>query len=140
MFGFKWVRADDYERVIAEKNAASETIAAERRENAALRERLIDAEGQRASACTMRDMLVTRINVLEEENATMRHKITGLPTIAPKIEKGSPLNQSAMGAQVDLFEDVGDDKARDLAERGLLHRDEEPPLYPGAADLTKHFQ
>jgi hypothetical protein len=139
MLGFTLVRTLDYDRLVREKTVAEAIIADERRENTALRERLIGFEGQRASACTMRDMLVTRVNVLEEECAVLKHKLTGLPQIAAKIEKGSPIASSAMGAQVDLFEDVGDEKAQDLKDRGLLHADDAPPLFPSAADLTKHL-
>lgn len=139
MFGLRIVREDDLMFARAEKVGLDNEIRTLHDKIEALHVRLTKDAAQTASACTMRDMLVTRVNCLEEECAVLKHKLTGLPQIAPKIEKGSALASSAMGAQVDLFEDVGDEKARELQDKGLLHADEAPPLMSGAADLTRHL-
>lgn len=138
MFGHRWLREEDYEAMrgmIERAVAAAEQF---RDRTDALRERLIDAEASKRSAMTMRDGLVTRVNQLEEESAMLRHKLTGLPQIAPKIERGTGLRASEIGAGVDLFEDVGDSGARDLQERGMLHETEALPV-PSAETLTEHL-
>lgn len=134
------IRESDYDGLIDQIRLDQAKIDALHETIGAMQERLIEAEASKRSAMTMRDVLVTRVNQLEEESATLRHKLTGLPQIAPKIERGSPLRSSEIGAGVDLFEDVGDDKARQLHDQGLLH--EEAPIEPlaGAAELTKHLQ
>lgn len=139
MFGFRIVRQADLDREREDRQALQTEIHGLNATIIALHERLTTNAADTASAKTMRDMLVTRINVLEEECAVLKHKLTGLPQIAPKIEKGSALTATPLGAQVDLFEDVGDLKASELRDKGLLHEDEPPPLFPGAADLTKHL-
>ena len=61
---------------------------------------------------------------------------TGLPAIAPQLAKGQPLEGSAIGAGVDLFEDIGDARALSLRDRGILHDDVPIPDPPAAAALT----
>ena len=139
MFKRRIIRDDDYARLLSDIEGFKTLISAQRAEIDALRERLIDAEASKRSAQTMRDGLVTRVNQLETESASLRHKLTGLPTIAPQIERGNPLRASEIGAGVDLFEDVGDDKAKQLREAGLLHDPVDPLPFPRAADMTAHL-
>lgn len=139
MFGHRWLRETDYDNLISWNRTligqANELL----HEKTLLLERLIDAEAAKRSAMSMRDTIVTRVNQLEEESAMLRHKLTGLPQLAPKIERGSPLRASEIGAGVDLFEDVGDDKAKDLREAGLLHEERAALPFPSAAALTEHL-
>ena len=60
----------------------------------------------------MRDLLIERKNTLELENAQFRSKLTGFPTSAPQIATGNALGIQGLGP--DLFDDVGDEKAREL--------------------------
>lgn len=141
MFGRRVLREDAYQRLLTEKDDAIRAIGVAWQEISSLKDRMIATEGQRVSALTMRDLLVTRVNVLEEECAVYRNKLTGLPQIAPKIERGAPIPGN-LGAQVDLFEDVGDDKAHELRDAGLLH--EEPGQtgdlpFPSARSMTAHL-
>ena len=88
------------------------------------------------SAKTLYEALLSRLNQLELENAQYRNKLTGLPAIAPQLAKGQPLEGSAIGAGVDLFEDIGDARALSLRDRGILHDDVPIPDPPAAAALT----
>jgi len=97
---------------------------------------LAASKSSAASRLALYESLVGRANQLEMENAQYRNRVTGLPAIAAQIQKGSPLSESAIGAGVDLFADVGDDEARKLEDRGLLHRNGEAIRLPAAADLT----
>ena len=85
----------------------------------------------------MSDLLTTRVNVLETESAQHRHQQTGLPTLAPQIGRGNPIQNAMLGAGVDLFSDVGDDEAARLAADGMLH-DQDPleGLVAPAAELV----
>lgn len=130
MFGYRLLRERDYDRLQTQ-------LVEERTRNLDLQASLLQSAREAASAQTHRDQLVTRVNVLEAESAQLRHKLTGLPTIAPQIEKGRPLRASEIGAGVDLFEDVGDEKARELRDAGLLHDDLAPmPEFPSAEAMS----
>lgn len=136
MFGHRWLREADYDAITAATRAIQHQNHELHVTIEVLHERLIVGEGDRRSAMTMRDSLITRVNQLETEAATLRHKLTGLPQIAPRIEKGLGVSGSQIGAGVDLFEDVGDDKAKDLREANLLHDAEEILPFPSAAAVT----
>jgi hypothetical protein len=138
MFGLRVLREDEYQRLLTEKDDVVRAIGVAWQEISALKDRMIESEGKKVAAQTMRDMLVTRLNVLEEECATYRNKLTGLPQIAPKIERGSPIPGN-LGAQVDLFEDVGDDKARELRDSGLLHESSGDSPFMSARSMTDHL-
>lgn len=137
------LREDEYQRLLAAVTHEREASAALLSVGDVLRERLIEAARALGSAQTMRDLLITRVNVLEQEVATLRQRATGIPQIAPQIERGAALDASAAGAGLDLFEDVGDAKARDLRVRGLMHEeaprddDSDAIAWPSAADLTQ---
>lgn len=136
------LREDEYQRLLAMIATCQEEIAALISVGDVLRERLIEAAGDLGAARTMRDMLITRVNVLETEVATLRQKQTGIPQIAPQIERGAALDASAAGAGLDLFADVGDERALELRDRGLIHEDRprndesDDVAWPSAAELT----
>lgn len=139
MFGHRWLREDEHQRLLGIIDAQEGALGDLHFKNYELMERLIAAEGTMRAAQAMRDVMVTRLNQLEEESAMLRHKLTGLPQIAPKIERGLPLRASEIGAGVDLFEDVGDEKAHELQQSGLLHETGETPAFPTAENLTRHL-
>lgn len=129
MFGYRLLREADFDRLQAE-------LVERRTRELNLQADLLKSARECSAAQTRGDMLITRVNVLEQEYAALRNKLTGLPAIAPSIEKGQPLRASEIGANVDLFEDVGDEKARELAEAGLLHDPGPTVEFPSAADLS----
>lgn len=118
MFGYRIVREADYDELKNERNTLSEKCFALLREVANLK-------ATAASKAMMSDLLTTRVNVLELDAAQVKHERTGLPATAPQIGRGTPMQNAALGAGVDLFEDVGDDAAQRLADAGLLH-DQDP--------------
>lgn len=129
MFGYRLLRERDFDRL-------QEELVERRTRELSLQADLLQSTRECAAAQAHRDSLVTRVNVLEQEYAQVRHKLTGLPTVAPQIERGQPLRASEIGANVDLFEDVGDDEARRLSEAGLLHETLAPLDFPRAADVS----
>lgn len=129
MFGYRLLRETDFDALLADLRAAR--AAAD-----ALQAQLLVITGERSSAKTMYEGLIPRINQLEMENAQFRNKVTGLPAVAPQLARGNPLEGSAIGAGVDLFEDVGDTRARDMRDKGLLSGDDEPEALPTAAAMS----
>lgn len=129
MFGYRLLRERDFDRLQQE-------LVETRTRELHLQADLLESTRKESAAQTRGDMLITRVNVLEQEYAALRNKLTGLPAIAPSIEKGQPLRASEIGANVDLFEDVGDEKARELGEAGLLHDTSPTVEFPSAAQLS----
>lgn len=129
MFGYRLVREEDWAALQAELRAA-------RAKSDVLREDVARAHAERATARALYESIIARTNVLELEAAQYRNKLTGLPAVAPQLAKGNPLSGSGIGAGVDLFEDVGDERANDMRERGLLHTEEPVPDPPDAATLS----
>lgn len=129
MFGYRLCRERDFDQLQAD-------LVATRTRELNLQAELLKSARECSAAQTRGDFLITRVNVLEQEYAQLRNKLTGLPAIAPTIEKGQPLRASEIGANVDLFEDVGDEKARELGEAGLLHDTSPVVNFPSAADLS----
>ena len=129
MFGYRLVREKDWDRLQAELHS-------ERAKTEALLREMSDAKASAKSNATAADHLTLRANVLETEAAALRHKLTGLPQVAPQIGKGSPLMSEQLGAGVDLFADVGDERADELGKAGLLHDIEPFDVMPSAKDLT----
>lgn len=129
MFGYRFIRADELDQLRAEVRRLQDTQIALLQEKATL-------TGQFATKATMADMLTTRVNVLELEAAQARHQKTGLPAVAPQIGRPSAVESAALGAGVDLFEDVGDKEAERLKGAGLLHEAGEFEL-PSARELAE---
>jgi hypothetical protein len=96
---------------------------------------LADARAKAGQKATMADMLTLRVNTLEHELGILKHQATGLPVLVPSIGKGTPLQNAALGAGIDLFEDVGDEAAEILRRTGQLHDEDSEPAQPAAKDL-----
>lgn len=132
MFGYRLIRDADWQTVQAD-------LATQRGKVESLLRELVEAKASERSKATAADHMTTRLNAVEMEAATLRNKVTGLPTVAPQIQAGPPLRSEAMGASFDLHEDVGDVEAERLRKLGLLHDEEELPAPPSAADLSAQF-
>jgi hypothetical protein len=126
MFGYRLIREADYAKLMAERVGLSADRVALLRELATLARDF-------GSKATMADLLTVRVNVLELEAAQRRHDETGLPATAPQIGRGTPLQNAALGAGVDMFSDVGDENADKLRAAGMLHDDDPFDLPPPAA-------
>ena len=138
MFGYRLLRERDIESL---SNETRDLRARIEQLHGEITKQTADAR----SKATAVDFLTMQNRLLSEENAVMKLKLTGLPITQAKFEQGNPLTASNLGAEVDLFEDVGDEKARELAGRGLLHdgrRDEIDDVMgapPSAATLTNRL-
>jgi hypothetical protein len=141
MFGYRLIRDADFldlrTTTAADRQASQTKIDAQTEKIEALLRENGTLKAQAASRAAMYDLIVTRVNLLEHDNATLRNKVTGLPTLVPSIGKGSPIDSASLGAGVDLFADVGDDEAMRLRHEGILHDEgvQLPPA-PSAADLA----
>lgn len=137
MFGYRLLRESDYDRLLDDLGLARlEADTAKSAQIDALIA-LADAKANAQSRATAVDHLTMSLNTVNLELGQLRSKITGLPTIVPQIGKGNPLSAEGIGAGADLFEDVGDARAKDLADRGLLH---DIPAFPSAAALSGAVQ
>jgi hypothetical protein len=129
MLGYRIVREADFTALVDELREV-------RAARIQLLQQLNDAAAEARSKATMADLLITRCNVLEKQNAIYLSRITALPHDAAAIAKGSPVSSAALGAGADLFEDVGDEAAARLKDRGLLHDAEEVLPFPAARDIA----
>lgn len=149
MFGYRLVRQSEIDLLHATHAAQLHTLANEVRrlqaDREALWERLSDAREKAAARGSLVDMLTMSKNVLEMEVAQLRSKLTGLPAVVPQMGKASPTASTDLGATASLFDDVGDDLARELKAKGLLADDlaEDLPsaaaerLAPGSATIAQ---
>ena len=141
MFGYRLIRDADYlalrDETASDRRSAQLKIESQSARIEAILRELGEAKSHAAARGAMYDLIAVRVNILEHDNATLRSKVTGLPTIAPSIGKGSPIDSTSLGAGVDLFADVGDEQADRLRNEGILHDDLStlPPM-PSAADLA----
>lgn len=129
MFGYRLVRENDWDRL------QTELVGNRAKVEALLRE-LTETAAVARSKMTAADHMTLRVNALETEAATLRHKLTGLPQVAPQIGKGTPIMSEALGAGADLFADVGDERADELRAAGLLHEEVPAIDYPSAHELS----
>jgi len=127
MFGYRLVRERDYERLL-------ETLAADKVEIRQLHAAQADTlrEFARLSADAARGTtaaahLTVMHNTAAMERAQLQNKITGVAAVAPQLGHGNPL----MADGLDMFNDVGDERAREMEAAGQLS-----PSFPSAADLT----
>lgn len=130
MFGYRLIRERDYDRLL-------ETIDADKGEIRQLHKAVADtlrecaqlsatAAGKTATAAHLEVMH----NAASMERANLLNKITGVPAVAPQLGHGNPL----MSDGVNMFEDVGDARAREMEAAGQLTP--APFAFPSAADLT----
>lgn len=134
MFGYRLVRESDWTELRAEVTALRSEVAALTTRAAAA-----EAHGALQSKDTMIDMLTTRLNALEMENAHARHAETGRPAVAATVGIGSPIRSEQMGATADLWNDTGDENARRLKDLDLLDEGntEGAPIFESAAASTE---
>ena len=135
MLGYRLLRESDYDRLIAQIDAAHATIAALQQVRAELLIAVGDAKASERSKATAVDHLVVAVNETKLEAGQLRAKLTGLPVQVPQIGVGTPLSADGIGAGVDLFEDPGDERAESLRQKGLLH-DDGDMSFPEAAALA----
>lgn len=128
MFGYRIVRDREYDAVVADLRLQRDKI------EALLRE-LAEAKAGERSKSTLADLAIMRQNVLEQQLALDAHARTGRPQAVASLGKGSPIVSDAIGAGVDLFEDVGNEKADELRKVGLLHEAEAYDGMPSAEAL-----
>lgn len=116
MFGYRLVRDADWDELKAEVK----TLRGER--DAAIKDAAVaHARSDIGAVAARADLMTTRVNALEVEAAHARHAGTGLPAVAATVGVGQPIMTERMNSTAELWEDAGDQAARDLAERGLLH-------------------
>jgi hypothetical protein len=127
-----------------------EQLAGERARTDALYERLIRVSAEAGAKGGEATMALARLNAMEQEAAHTRHRLNGSPAVAPQVSPtgsstgvhGQPLLSDLplagqVGAGMDLFSDVGEARAHELRERGLLHDDDgADDIPPAAAALT----
>lgn len=130
MFGWRLVRSTEW-------TAAQVKI--ER-----LYERVVQLSAEAGAKGAEATMALARLNAMEHESALLRHKLSGIPAVAPSVSPGGgsihgtpnladlPM-QSQVGAGMDLYSDVGDRRAKELAERNLLHDDVQDDFNPPTA-------
>lgn len=121
MLGYRLVRDRDWDDLRAERAALLariDTLQAHVLELVASEAR---ASADASSAKTKADLLIVDLNHARQQAAIFEHRVTGLPAMAPQIVSGQPRRSEALGAGVDLFEDVGEEAAKELARDGLLH-------------------
>jgi hypothetical protein len=128
MLGYRLVRETEYAELKSDLRKAQVDIIN-------LLNTLADARAKVGQKATMADMLTLRVNTLEHELGTLKHHATGLPVLVPAIGKGTPMQSAALGAGVDLFEDVGDEAAEELRKTGQLHDSDFDLSPPAAKDL-----
>ncbi len=136
MFGYRLLRDADYSEMKSELATARAAVIAAHLEHAKTLTQLAEAKATAAARASANDHLVMSVNESKLELGQLRAKVTGMPAIVPQIGKGAPLSAEGIGAGVDLFEDVGDDRARDLGARGLLHDDQAIGAMPAGSELS----
>ena len=135
MFGYRLMREADYAELRRELADVRAQLLCAHLEHARALGDMAEAKATAAARASANDHLTMQLNTVSMEVGQLRAKITGIPSIVPQIGKGSPLSAESIGAGVDLFSDVGDERARDLAARGLLHDTPEIAV-PTAAALS----
>jgi len=136
MFGYRLLREADYVELKTELASVRAALIAAHLDHAKTLTLLADAKATAAARASANDHLVVAVNESKMELGQLRAKITGVPSVVPQIGKGNPLSAEGIGAGVDLFSDVGDEKARELAERGMLHDTPDTMPLPSGAALS----
>jgi len=127
MIGYRLIRSDEYAELRGHRTTVMDLL----KQLGDLREKL-------GVKTAMVDLLTMRVNVLEANEAQMKHQVAGAPVAFAQLGKGSPVVNARLGAGVDLFEDVGDEEAQRLKDLGMLHEDAfDVPLPPAGKDLVE---
>lgn len=135
MFGYRLLRESDYDRLVAQLDAARAEVTSLQDARAVLIAQVGEAKASERSKASAVDHLTVAANEARMDAGQLRAKLTGIPSTVPQLGTGTPLNAEGIGAGVDLFSDVGDERAEELRNRGLLH-DDAPLLFPSAESLV----
>ncbi len=135
MFGYRLLREKDYDRLVSQLDDARAEIALLQDTRVVLLREISEANATARSKATAADHLEMGFNEAKMNLGVMTARLTGVPQTVPQVGKGTPLNAEALGAGTDLFEDVGDERADDLRQKGMLH-DEPSMPFPSAESLA----
>jgi hypothetical protein len=131
MFGYRLLRDRDFDAMKVEVSSLREKVEGLQEIRAGLLRELATATATAESRGAHLDSMLPVMNKAIHDAAQLQSKLTGLPMSAPQVGRGNPLMAEG-GAGVDLFNDVGDDRAAELEKMGLLST----PSFPHAADLA----
>lgn len=132
MFGYRLLRDRDYDAITSEVSKLREKVEALQEIRAGLLGELATATAKSESRGAHLDSMLPVMNKAIHDAAQMQAKLTGVPISAPQVGRGNPLMAEG-GAGVDLFNDVGDEKANELEKMGLLSTG---ASFPSAAELA----
>jgi ElaB/YqjD/DUF883 family membrane-anchored ribosome-binding protein len=136
MFGYRLVRDADWRELRDEQARTLAALFAAHERILALTGSEATARAEAAGAKTKAELLTVDLNLARHERATYQHKLTGLPALTANIVSGQPRRSEALGAGVDLYDDVGNDVAEVLEREGLLGATDYGPLDLEAESLT----
>ena len=132
MFGYRLIRDRDYDAIQAEVSKLREKVDALQETRAELLAQLAVSAAKAEARGAHLDSMIPVMNKAIHDAAQMQSKLTGLPIQAPQVGRGNPLMAEG-GAGIDLFNDVGDEKANELSQMGLLSTG---ASFPSAAELA----
>lgn len=132
MFRYRLIRDRDYDAVQAEIVKLRDKVDALQEIRAELLSQVAIATAKAEARGAHLDSMLPVMNKAIHDAAQLQSKLTGVPALAPQVGRGNPLMAEG-GAGVDLFNDVGDEKAAELGKMGLLS---EGPGFPSAAELA----
>ena len=132
MFGYRLIRDRDYDAVQAEIVKLRDKVDTLQETRAELLGQLAVASAKAEARGAHLDSMLPVMNKAIHDAAQLQSKLTGVPALAPQVGRGNPLMAEG-GAGVDLFNDVGDEKAAELEKMGLLSTGSS---FPTAAELA----
>ena len=132
MFGYRLIRDRDYDGVQADVVKLRDKVDTLQDVRAELLAQLAVATAKAEARGAHLDSMLPVMNKAIHDAAQLQSKLTGVPAMAPQVGRGNPLMAEG-GAGVDLFNDVGDEKANELEKMGLLSTG---ASFPSAAELA----
>lgn len=132
MFGYRLIRDRDYDAIVSDVSKLRDKVDALQETRAELLAQLAVSTAKAEARGAHLDSMLPVMNKAIHDAAQMQSKLTGLPIQAPQVGRGNPLMAEG-GAGVDLFNDVGDEKAAELGQMGLLSTG---ASFPSAAELA----
>lgn len=124
MFGYRLLRESDYDRLVEQLDLARAEVSSLQEQRVTLLREVAEATANARSKATAADHLEMGFNEAKMNLGVMTAKLTGVPQTVPQVGKGTPLQAEGIGAGVDIFEDVGDERAEELRQKGMLHDDQ----------------
>ena len=115
-----WVHKDLFNRILQDNRNQMNEIVVQNHDLATQKAIVIEARTQKGKDDITIDWMRHRINALEHQNAVLMHKATGMPFAVPEIVPTRPGTLSVPPELHSMpdFEDVGDDRAKEL---GITH-------------------